>query len=405
MDSTMVKKLEKYAKCFSNLFGTSCRIVDIKNNTFVSEIFGENDYFGPHCQNSGCNLLHTYSYGCNEAYRWGGKYIFYCPEGFVFAASSVSDENGALTGGIVLGPIIMGELEDTIGTYQNRDELPWVKKIPNLSTSKVNDLGSVLAGITESISGVSHCLMGSIPFKQENFLQTLYSAKNSDEVKQLETYPIETERQLQSMIRDGDKKSALALLNELLGKIYVLSRFDVEDIKIRVIELLSVLSRATIDAGAESTEIIWFNTSCIKEMQKCSTIEELSVWITEIMHKFVNYSFDFSAVKHSDTVYKVIEYIRSNYFKKISLDDISKYVHFSKTYLSRIFKEETGENISSYINKVRIEKAKLFLTDKTISLVDVANLTGFEDQSYFTKVFKSIVGVSPKKFKETRIKI
>ena len=100
----------------------------------------------------------------------------------------------------------------------------------------------------------------------------------------------------------------------------------------------------------------------------------------------------------------MIEYIRANYYKKISLDEIARYVNFSKTYLSRIFKEETGENISMYINKIRIEKAKLLLTDKGTSLVDVANMVGFEDQSYFTKVFKAVTGIPPKKYKETRSK-
>ena len=77
-------------------------------------------------------------------------------------------------------------------------------------------------------------------------------------------------------------------------------------------------------------------------------------------------------------------------------------MQFSKTYLSRIFKEKTGENISSYINKVRVDRARLLLADPDLSLVDVAALTGFEDQSYFTKVFKAVTGQTPKKYKESR---
>lgn len=133
----------------------------------------------------------------------------------------------------------------------------------------------------------------------------------------------------------------------------------------------------------------------------CAAIEDLSVWITGALQRFLGYSFDFSSVKHSDTVHKVTEYIRRSYFRKISLDDIARHVHFSKTYLSRIFKEETSENISSYINKVRVDRAKL-LSDQELSLVDVAALTGFEDQGYFTKVFKAATGQTPKKYKESR---
>ena len=57
-------------------------------------------------------------------------------------------------------------------------------------------------------------------------------------------------------------------------------------------------------------------------------------------------------------------------------------------------------SITNYINQVRVEKSKLFLTDRSYSLVDIANAVGFDDQSYYTKVFKSITGVSPGKYRE-----
>ena len=402
MEETTLKKLIFYGRHFSDLLNLCCRIVDTQERRFLAELCRDHPDFSPYCRNEECELLNTCLYGVNEAYRWGGKYIFYCPESFTFIASSVSDENGSLAGGMVLGPIIMGEMDDTVELYQNSDVQENVMSIVNLSTEMVNHIAEILAGVTEGISGVSHSLMGGIAFKQENFLQSLYEKKEIADPALAEVYPIETEKELQSVIRGGDKSGAQRLLNDLLGNIYLLSDFDVDLIKIRIIELLSVLSRAAIDAGAETEEIMWFNAACIREMQKCTAIEELSVWITGAMRRFLSYSFDFSAVKHSDTVYKVIDYIRRNYFRKITLDGIARHVNFSKTYLSRIFKEETGENISSYINKVRIDRAKLLLADQNISLVDVAALTGFEDQSYFTKVFKAITGQSPKKYRESR---
>ncbi len=61
--------------------------------------------------------------------------------------------------------------------------------------------------------------------------------------------------------------------------------------------------------------------------------------------------------------------------------------------------------LSEYINKTRIEKSTRLLLDSSLSIVDVANLVGYEDQSYFTKVFKSIMGVSPGKYKEKHGKV
>lgn len=403
MTHEVLNKLQKYAKHLSGVFHTNCRIVDVVNRRFIDELYGNGPYFCDVCQNSSCNLFNIYSYGCSEAYRWNGRYIFYCHDRFVFIASSVSDSEGNLFGGLVLGPLIMGNLDDALtdfGDHENRDFLP---EMANYSTRSVNDIAEIMEAITANISGVPHSLMGNVSFKQEDILKALYSEKEQYETNAF-TYPIALENQLEQAIREGDKQHAQEVLDDLLGKIFLISGFDVEDSKIHIISLLTVLSRAAIDAGADSNEIIGFSANCFKELQNCRTLDALSIWITGIMHRFISYSFDFSSVKHSDTVYKVIEYIRANYYRKISLEDIAKYVNFSKTYLSRIFKEETGENISMYINKIRIEKAKLLLSDKNISLLDVANRVGFEDQSYFTKVFKSVVGLSPKKFKELRRK-
>ena len=97
-----------------------------------------------------------------------------------------------------------------------------------------------------------------------------------------------------------------------------------------------------------------------------------------------------------------MEYVRANYDKKLSLDEIARNAFLSKAYLSSIFKEEIGESLTNYINRVRIEKSKVLLLDKEVSLIDIANLCGFEDQSYFTRVFKKMVGISPKKYRDSR---
>ena len=59
-------------------------------------------------------------------------------------------------------------------------------------------------------------------------------------------------------------------------------------------------------------------------------------------------------------------------------------------------------SLSTYINRVRIDNAKLFLLNDDISLTDVAYLSGFDDQSYFSKIFKKVTGVTPGRFRSKR---
>ena len=73
----------------------------------------------------------------------------------------------------------------------------------------------------------------------------------------------------------------------------------------------------------------------------------------------------------------------------------------SRSYLSGLFKAETGRSLFAYLNQVRIEESKKLLCDPGIRLADIAAMCGFEDQSYFTKVFKNAVGLSPKKYRNT----
>ena len=94
--------------------------------------------------------------------------------------------------------------------------------------------------------------------------------------------------------------------------------------------------------------------------------------------------------------------LKRTFLKKISLEDVAKHVYLSRSYLSSIFKEETGQSLFAYINQVRVEKSKLYLLDNNVALVDVAALCGFEDQSYFTKVFIKETGLSPKKYRDSR---
>jgi YesN/AraC family two-component response regulator len=97
-----------------------------------------------------------------------------------------------------------------------------------------------------------------------------------------------------------------------------------------------------------------------------------------------------------------MEYVNNNYMNRITLNDVSEHVSFSVSYLSRMFKEEKGISLTSYINDVRIRAAKMLVKQSDISLSQAAYLCGFDDQSYFSKVFKKMTGTSPGKYREQK---
>lgn len=95
-------------------------------------------------------------------------------------------------------------------------------------------------------------------------------------------------------------------------------------------------------------------------------------------------------------VKKIISYLTENYEHKISLDQIARNMYLSPVYISKIFKEETGESPINYLIKIRLEKAKEILTnEENLSIKEVAGRVGYEDVYHFSKLFKKYYGIAP----------
>lgn len=114
--------------------------------------------------------------------------------------------------------------------------------------------------------------------------------------------------------------------------------------------------------------------------------------------------YDLSKAKYQHSIHKVVHYIRSNYMGRLSLDSAAKLVHITPQYLSRIFREETGYTFSQYVTRIRIEKGKDLLMQEDLSQKDVALMTGFADQSHFSRSFKKVTGISPSTFQSSEKK-
>jgi YesN/AraC family two-component response regulator len=103
--------------------------------------------------------------------------------------------------------------------------------------------------------------------------------------------------------------------------------------------------------------------------------------------------------KKYHTLKKIMGYIYKNYDKKIKLTDISESVSFTPQYLCKFFKEMTDTSIASYINHYRIEAASTLLKISTLSITDIALECGFDNLSYFNRVFKKQMGCTPTAFR------
>ena len=98
----------------------------------------------------------------------------------------------------------------------------------------------------------------------------------------------------------------------------------------------------------------------------------------------------------------VINYLNANY-RTASLDLASRELHFSKQYLCRIVKNYSGQTFTELLTSIRINAVKSHLTQTDLRLEDIAELTGFSDAAYLSRVFKKREGISPSQFQKTKL--
>jgi AraC-like DNA-binding protein len=99
-----------------------------------------------------------------------------------------------------------------------------------------------------------------------------------------------------------------------------------------------------------------------------------------------------------------IEFIRMHFAEDIKIADIAGFCRCSGSYISHIFKKNMNQNISRYINEVRVEKAKELIAGTSRSVNEISGRCGFSDPNYFSSVFRRITGLPPSMYKKVSMK-
>ncbi|MBE7021529.1 MAG: helix-turn-helix domain-containing protein [Ruminococcaceae bacterium] len=109
-------------------------------------------------------------------------------------------------------------------------------------------------------------------------------------------------------------------------------------------------------------------------------------------------------VSENEEISKAIRYIYDNFNRELSLNDIAGYVNMNPSYFSRIFKKHTGINLTDYINHIRIKNANIMLINSSRPVTEIAANCGFDNQTYFCKVFRKINGCSAREFRKRNVR-
>jgi len=412
-DAFDLRMAQECANAFSGSTGLGCVVSDSRGKLYHESGRGcESCQFCQMIHRNREDCIQAHIYGMTEAERFGGKYIYFCPMGLTCFVSPILGSEGS-EAKITVGPFLMVDKTDYI-TWELTEQLhlteeeqnrilPLLDDIPFVSPHTVTQLSTLLfmaVGFMNNVSASKRMLdrqdSDIIQHQVTAYIQELKSGS------EIPPYPFETEQSMLRAVHQTNKQEAQKLLNELFGYIFFSSGYDLSQAKSRIYELLVLISRSAIDAGADPSHTLQLSHRYLQDLPGLRDVESLCFWLTKVMNELMDSVFEFVDARHASVIHQSIQYLSSHYSDHITLEDMARRVYLSPSYFSRIFKKETGITFSAYLNRMRIEHSKELLRHQNIRLTDIALMVGFEDQSYFTKVFKKMAGSTPLHYRETK---
>jgi AraC-like DNA-binding protein/ligand-binding sensor protein len=339
-----------------------------------------------------CSAMHHDA--VKEARKLGGSFIYTCPIGFYFWTSPFfSGERfaGAFMSSGFLA-IKRKQVQDKIfnickGEISRLEIDTYLEGLPERKSDDVKAHAQMLLLCAEKISSSrSHW---------DDLTEHDYDKDSAD----CQPHLRDKERQLIACLRRGDNSEAQVIARALLGSFYNSADDNFEILKMKTIELVVLLSRTGTNSENEE-EFLEANSRNLKRIEDSKNAGELADNLCLAIERMTGIFFSFQGMRHASALRKAERYIWENYTRKLSLKEIADVSGLSAPYFSTIFKDEMGENLSNYLNRLRVEKSLVMLRETENPINRISAACGFEDQSWFSKIFKSYTGISPYEYRK-----
>jgi len=205
---------------------------------------------------------------------------------------------------------------------------------------------------------------------------------------------------LLAAIKLGDRREARRIINHLLVHIYSAGEERNELLKGLLLELVVMISRAAVEAGASQTELLGMRFSHLAELAEIDDDEALAGWLRGTLERI------FTAMERQQRfdvpvmVTSTLRFMREHIVGELTREDLARHVGISPGHLTQLLKERTGRSFVELLREVRVQVACELLVQTDKPLAEVAADCGFCDQSYLTHVFKALRGMTPKQYRD-----
>ncbi|MFV0255642.1 MAG: helix-turn-helix domain-containing protein [Erysipelotrichaceae bacterium] len=201
------------------------------------------------------------------------------------------------------------------------------------------------------------------------------------------------------------KKDKIDWIISQMNKTYTvkLSQNNVDSAKIKFISIVTLMTRLAIENGVSLERAFGLSDALILDIHRIIELDKVIEHIKYASYEFIELIND-TPKNCSSLIRSCLNYIDTNIYEKITLQQLSDLTGYSSVYISANFKKELKINLMTYILEKKVEEAKHLLLFTEYTTQEISSLLNFTSQSYFTQKFKIATSLTPKKYRDKNFK-
>jgi AraC-like DNA-binding protein len=221
-------------------------------------------------------------------------------------------------------------------------------------------------------------------------------------------YPLHVEQQLINHIKAGDAEKAEAIIREIIAR-NVGHQLSTGMIRCLMFNLIGTFMKTINEIGDGKESFLMSNQTGVERLLASESIREMEQQLLQVVREICDYTTDRQKQQQLDSRSQLLQersgeilaFIEGNYSDVgLNISMIGNHFGMTPTYLSRLFKEQTGSGLLDTINSVRIQRAKALLADQRTNIREAAASVGFHDINTFIRIFKKYEGVTPGQYQK-----
>ena len=212
---------------------------------------------------------------------------------------------------------------------------------------------------------------------------------------------MDLEERMLSCVEHGRTQEIQAMFrNPSMGRAGTMAVDVLRQQKNLIICTATLVTRAAVRGGLDRETAFALSDLYIQKAELMTDVLELTRLNAQMVLDFTKrVEAEKCGIRHSELVRKVREYILTHIEESVTTEVLAKICGMNRTYLCKMFTEETGMTVSKYITNIKVEEAKrlMDITPKTVA--EIAAYLGYSSQSHFQRVFKKQTGMTPKEYR------